>query len=90
MSIKKSQVARHVRVKLNENFQIKCLGDKYLIKDKVIYIADEHVYNDQIGEYVHIKGYTLPKNNDDPVYLNNGYAYLDQLDLEFPIDELFL
>ena len=90
MAIRKSQVARHVRVKLNENFQIKCLGDEYLVKDKVIYIADEHVYNDQIGEYVHIKGYTLPENHGDSVYSNNGYAYLDQLDLEFPIADFFL
>ena len=90
MSIRKSQVARHVRVKLNENFQIKCLGDEYLIKNEVIYIADEHVYNDSIGEYVHIKGYTLPKEENESVYSNNGYAYLNQLDLEFPIDKIFL
>jgi len=85
MSIKKSQVALHVRVKLNENFQIKCLGDEYLVKDEIIFIADNHIYNDQIGEYVHIKGYTIPKEGEG-IYINSGYAYLNQMDLEFPIN----
>ena len=82
--MKKSQVALHVRVKLNDNFEVKCLGDEYLIKDEIIYISDNHIYNDSIGEYVHIKGYVEPKDNNS-VYMNSGYAYLNQLDLEFPI-----
>ena len=61
-----------------------------MVKDKVIYIADEHVYNDQFGEYIYIKGYTLPENEDKAVSSNSGYAYLNQLDLEFPINKLFL
>lgn len=85
MAIRKSQVALHVRVKLNENFEIKCLGDKYLVKDEIIFIAVNHIYTDVIGDYVHIKGYTEPKEDDDSVYMNSGYAYLNQLDLEFPI-----
>lgn len=78
--IKINQVARHVRVIFNKEFKPKCLGEEYLIKDKIIYICDNHIYNDQIGEYVHLKGYTL-----EGIYLNSGYAYLNQLDLEFPI-----
>lgn len=83
--IRKSQVALHVRVKLNEKFEAKCLGEKYLVNDKIIFIADQHVYNDSIGEYVHLKGFTEPEKDDEPLYINSGYAYLDQLDLEFPI-----
>jgi hypothetical protein len=74
--IKSNQIALGVRVKLNENFQEKCLGDKYLMDESVIFICDGHVYNDVKGEYVHIKGGSLT---------NSGYAYLDQLDLEFPV-----
>lgn len=84
MAIKKSQVALHVRVKLNSLFEPKCLGDGFLMKDEIVYISDEHVHNDSIGEYVHIKGYTITKENNS-IYMNSGYAYLNQLDLEFPI-----
>ena len=83
--IKKNQVALHVRVKLNDKFKPKCLGEKYLIKDEVIYISDQHVYNDSVGEYVHIGGYSKTKIEGESIYINSGYAYLDQLDLEFPI-----
>ncbi len=86
MAIKKSQVALHVRVKLNENFVEKCLGDKYLAKDKIIFIADNHIYNDSIGEYVHLKGMTEPELDNKAMFMNSGYAYLNQLDLEFPIN----
>ena len=77
--MKSNQVAYGVRVKLNENFIEKCLGDKYLIEqESVIFISEGHTYNDSKGEYVMIKGGSLT---------NSGYAYLDQLDLEFPIPE---
>jgi len=74
--IRKSQVALHVRVLLNENFKPKCLGEEYLVKDKIIYISDQAIYNDEIGDYVHISSTNF----------NGGYAYLNQLDLEFPIE----
>jgi hypothetical protein len=75
--MKSNQVAQGVRVKLNENFIEKCLGDKYLMEqEEVIFISEGHIYNDARGEYVFIKGGSL---------MNSGYAYLDQLDLEFPI-----
>lgn len=82
--MKSTQVALHVRVKFNDNFKPKCLGEEYLIKDSVIWIADNHIYNDSIGDYVHLKGYTESKENGG-VYINSGYAYLNQLELEFPI-----
>jgi hypothetical protein len=78
MAIKKSEIARGVRVKLNSLFEVKCLGDEYLQCEEVIFIADQHVYNDQKGEYVNLCGGSRT---------NSGYAYLDQLDLEFPYDE---
>ena len=84
--IKKSQVALHVRVKLNENFEPKCLGEEYLVKDKIIFIADNHIYNDSIGDYVHLKGMTNPELDNEPIFMSSGYAYLNQLDLEFPIN----
>jgi hypothetical protein len=81
--MKKNQVALHVRVKFNETFEPKCLGEEYLIKNEIIYICDNYIYNDAFGgDYVHLKGYSIP---DDEGYINSGYAYLTQLDLEFPI-----
>lgn len=77
--VKENQVAQGVRVKLNENFEQKCLGDKYLVEqESVLFISDGHIYNDVNGKYVFIKGGSLT---------NSGYAYLDQLDLEFPVPE---
>jgi len=86
MSIKRSQVALHVRVKFNELFEPKSLGENYLIKDEIIFIADKNVYNDIVGDYVFLKGFTPPKTENDPIFVNGGYAYLNQLDLEFPIN----
>jgi hypothetical protein len=85
--IKPSQIARDVRIKFNENFQPKCLSEQYLIKDEIIFIADKDIYNDSIGEYVLLKGYTIKKDDDgdEGVYINSGYAYLNQIDLEFPV-----
>ena len=76
--MKSNQVAKDVRVKLNSNFQINSLSDKYLACEPIIFIAESHIYNDQIGQYVFIKGGSLT---------NSGTAYLSELDLEFPITE---
>ena len=79
MAIKSDNVALGVRVKLNEKFKAKCLGDEYLIEqEEIIFISEAHIYNDQIGQYAMIRGGSL---------INSGYAYLDQLDLEFPVPE---
>lgn len=78
MAIKSINVAYGVRVKLNENFKDKCLADQYLREESVLFISEYKVFNDSKGEYVMIRGGSL---------INSGYAYLDQLDLEFPIPE---
>lgn len=78
MAIKSNNVALGVRVKLNENFKPKCLGDEYLMEEQVIFISEAHVYNEEKGQYVRIRGGSLT---------NSGYAYLDQLDLEFPVPD---
>lgn len=79
--IKTNQVARLVRVKLNSNFEINSLSDKYLACEPILYIAESHIYNDQQGEYVFIRGGS---------HTNSGTAYLNELDLEFPIDDKVL
>ena len=73
MAIKKSEIAIGVRVVLNDKWEQKCLGDKYLQDEKVLYISSERPYNDVKGDYVHIGGGS---------HTNSGYANLDQLDLE--------
>ena len=78
MAIRKKEVALGVRVVLNDNWETKCLGDQYLQDEKVLYISDGKVYNDQKGDYVHIGGGS---------HTNGGYAYLDQLDLEFDYNQ---
>lgn len=79
MGIKINEIAKGVRVKLNSNFQSESLNDEYLQCEEVIYIADKHVYNDMYGDYVAIRGGSKT---------NSGFAYLDQLDLEFPYEEV--
>ena len=74
--INSNQVALGVRVKLNENFEVKCIGDNHLKEEPIIFISDSKPFNDQRGEYVMLRGGSLT---------NSGYAYLDQLDLEFPV-----
>lgn len=74
--IRIDEIAKGVRVKLNSNFVEKCLGDRYLKDEKVLFIREWKVYNDSKGSYVYIVGGSL---------MNSGYAYLDELDLEFPI-----
>ncbi len=79
MAIRKEEIAYGVRVKLNDKFVEKCLGDRYLKDEKVLFLRDHKPYNDIKGDYVHITGGSL---------INSGYAYLDQLELEFPVPEL--
>jgi len=77
--IKKNQVAKDVRVKLNSKFVINSLSDKYLACEPILYIAESHVYNSLEKDYVFIKGGS---------HTNSGIAFLDELDLEFPITEV--
>lgn len=69
-----TRVAIGVRVKLNENFKEKCLGDKYLKEEAVLFIDCEKPFTDVTGQYVTIKGGSLT---------NSGYAYLNELDVVF-------
>lgn len=78
MAIKNTQVAYGVRVKLNDTFEEKCLGDQYLKDETVLFIQEEKCYNDTKGEYVMIRGGSL---------MNSGRAYLSELDLEFPVPD---
>lgn len=75
--IKHNQVAMHVRVKLNSNFEIDSISQKYLACESLLYISDNRIYNDAKGDYVNIRGGS---------HTNSGKAYLHQLDLEFPIN----
>ncbi len=77
MSIRKSQVALHVRVKLNENWKPKSLSDEYLQQDKVIFIKGTEIYNDTQGTYIFVGS-----------MFNTGTVYLNQIDLEFPISDI--
>lgn len=88
--VKQSQVALHVRVVLNEKFKDKCLGDWSLRQEPEIYIADEHIYNDNHGYYVMLSSDPIlpgdPRYKEDVMTgVNSGYAYLDQIDLKYPI-----
>jgi len=77
--IKKNQVAYGVRVVLNDNFEVKSLSDKYLKEqESVLFIDHNGLMNDANGYYVFIKGGSLT---------NSGVAYLNELDLEFPVPE---
>ncbi|HSE99789.1 MAG TPA: hypothetical protein VLA48_02745 [Nitrososphaeraceae archaeon] len=76
--MKRTEVARNVRVKFNSNFKEKSLADKYIMEEPIIFISEGHVYNDINGEYVFVKGGSM---------INSTPAYLTELDLEFPISE---
>lgn len=76
--MKKTEVARNVRVKFNSNFKEKSLADKYIMEEPIIFICEGHIYNDVNGEYVFVKGGSK---------INSTTAYLSELDLEFPIGE---
>lgn len=75
--VKPSQVALHVRVKLNDKFIPKSISEEYLVKSNVIYIAQEHIFNDTIDNYVYL--------SSKAPYFGSGIAYLNEIDLEFPI-----
>lgn len=85
MPIKQDQVARDVRVKFNKKFEPKSLSEENLVKDEIIFISDYMIHNDSVGHYVILRGYT-PNKNGGAIYVNSGYAYLDEIDLEFPIE----
>lgn len=76
--VKLNRIAYGVRVKLNDQFVEKCLGDKYLKDETVLWISCEKPMNDQKGDYVFISGGSL---------CNSGRAYLNELDLEFEVPE---
>ena len=76
--VKPNQVARGVRVKLNENFEINSLAQKYLACESILFLSENHIYNDEKGKYVFITGGS---------HINGGIAYLNEIDLEFPITE---
>lgn len=77
--VKPNQVARGVRVKLNENFKINSLSDKYIACEPILFMQENHCYSDTIGgEYVFVRGGSLT---------NSGAVYLKEIDLEFPVPE---
>lgn len=73
--INSREIAYKVRVKLNSTFVEKCLGDKYLRDEPILYIRDHKPYEDERGKYVNISG-----------RMNSGRAYLTEIDLEFEVD----
>lgn len=77
--IKENRIAYGVRVKLLDNFVQKCIGDKYLKEqERVWFIRDTKAMTDEKGKYVYITGGSL---------LTSGYAYLDELEVEFDMPE---
>ena len=78
MAIKQNCVAYGVKVKLNDQFEEKCIGDQFLKLETVLWIDSHKVFNNQKGEYVTIRGGSL---------VSSGYAYLNELDLEFEIPD---
>ena len=78
MAVKRSEVARKVRVKLNNTFEINSLADRYLACEPILFIKDSAVYNDQKGEYVFVGGGSGTTSGD---------VYLSEIDLEFPIND---
>lgn len=94
MAVKRNQVARHVRVVLNDQFEEKCIGDGYLKEEPELYIDEERIMNDSHGgDYVHLSSEHI--SPDHPAYdkdritgVNSGRAYLNQIDLKYPVREL--
>jgi hypothetical protein len=78
MAVKTNRIAYGVRVKLNTNFKEKCLSDKYLKEEKILWIAQEKPYNDANGYNVLVRGGSL---------INSGMVYLNEIDLEFEVPE---
>jgi hypothetical protein len=67
--VNQNEVAKGVRVKLNDSFRINSLSDQYLACESVLFISDRHIYNDDKGAYVYISGGSRT---------NSGTAYLSQ------------
>lgn len=77
--MKKSEVAQNVRVTLNENWKPKSLSDEMLMLEPVLFISSNFIHSDKEDrKYVHIKGGS---------FFNVGIAFLEELDLEFPIEK---
>lgn len=76
--VKDNQIAIGVRVKLNSNFEINSLSDKYMACEDILFIAEKHIYNDSNGKYVYVRGGS---------FTNSGAVYLNEIDLEFPIND---
>lgn len=76
--VKENQVAYGVRVVLNENWIPSSLGDHYLKDEPVLYIGYHGIMNDQLGKYVRIYGGSG---------MNSGIAYLNEIDLKYPVPE---
>lgn len=70
------EVARGVRVKHADTFKPRSIADEYLILEDVIFISETHIYNDRHGDYVFLRGGSLT---------TSSYAYLDELNLEYPV-----
>jgi hypothetical protein len=75
--IKPNEVARKVLVKLNNQFVIKSIADRNLACEKILYIDDNKIHNDQFGDWVWVRGGSG---------INKTLVYLKELDLAFPID----
>lgn len=50
--MRKDEVARGVRVKLVEGYEPKCILEGDFIKAESIFIRNQHIFNDNVGEYV--------------------------------------
>jgi len=74
MAVKVSQIKRGVAVKLNENFKVKSLSDKYCLDELIFFISDDKPYNDANGYYIYIRGGSRT---------NSAHVYLDEIDLFF-------
>jgi hypothetical protein len=72
--VNKRNIAIGVKVKLNSSFKEKCIGDKFLRFEPILFISDSFIMNDEAGESVYINGGSLG---------NSGRVYLTEIDLEF-------
>ena len=79
MPLKKHELARNVRVKFHSFVVPSSIGQEYLMtQEEYLYVRDPHVFNDQGGDYVFVNGGSG---------MNSGVAYLDDLELEFPVSD---
>ncbi len=70
--VKKSQVALHVRVVLNDVFGTRSnsLAKENLKSEPELYIGEPHVYNDDRGDYVLVCSEHLPEVTSKTTGLN--------------------